>query len=195
MLLLHHQLVSGGVFSGDVSRNRLCELCRLAHWGLPHAGVHDCFAAAAIVPPTARSCSASWARTPPMPGGSIFPAARPIPTISSTARSISTSACARELEGGDRARRGRLAAEPGWTTVVDGALIVQIKVLRAARPRAALRPRILRTSGARSAAGACRHSHRSRAGRFRPGDAGFVTAFLTHHFRRRSWKVLPSAPR
>jgi 8-oxo-dGTP pyrophosphatase MutT (NUDIX family) len=73
-------------------------------------------------------------------------------------------------------------ADPGWTTVVDGALIAQIKILRSAEDAQTLRARI------------CAHLAREQrpeladirivrgVGDFDAAMPGFVTAFLSAYF-------------
>ena len=130
-------------------------------------------------PPMARSCSASWPRTPSMPAGFIFPAARPIPKTSWTARSISNSACGASLRRRPGSMRPTFAPEPGWFTVVDGPRIAQVKLLRSRQPAEELARAHAGASRAREAAGIVGHSSSCAArADFALAMPRFVTAFL-----------------
>ena len=48
VLLLHHQVVSDGVFRGAYLETDYASFAAWRHWGRPAAAVHDCFGAAAI---------------------------------------------------------------------------------------------------------------------------------------------------
>src|SRR5690348_2271794 len=49
VLLLHRQVVRGGVFHGDYLETDYASFAAWRHWGWPHTGVHDCFGAAAVM--------------------------------------------------------------------------------------------------------------------------------------------------
>ena len=136
------------------------------------AAVHDCFGAAAIL-----------ARRRRIPAWRHGPAHRQCrPHLFSlrharsrrhrrTAASISISACgasSRKKPGSTSPNSPPSRAGP---RVFDGALIAHIKVLRSRDSAASLARAHSRASGARAAAGACRHPHRARPGRFRSRDA------------------------
>ncbi len=49
VLLMHRQVVRGGVFIGDYLETDYASFSAWRAWGRPPAGVHDCFGAAAII--------------------------------------------------------------------------------------------------------------------------------------------------
>src|SRR5437870_3393606 len=49
VLLLHHQMVTGGVLRGEYLETDYASFAAWRHWGRPPAKVHDCFSAAAIL--------------------------------------------------------------------------------------------------------------------------------------------------
>ena len=74
------------------------------------------------------------------------------------------------------------SAEPGWTTVNDGPLIANVKLLRAREDAEGLRARILRNlAGEAQPELSDIRIVRGRAD-FDPAMPGFVTAFLAQRF-------------
>ena len=182
-VLLLHRSAGGGrrVHAATYLETDYASFAAWRAWGRPPAGVRDCFGAAAIVAGDgAVLLGVMGAAHLQCRAASIFPAARPIPTTLWTARSISISACGASSRRKPGSTPADFAAEPGWTTVVDGTLIAQIKVLRAPRERRSL---------ARAHA---RHLARERQPEladirivrgpadFDPAMPRFVTAFLAH---------------
>ena len=55
VLLMHRQVVRDGVFSGEYLETDYASFSAWRAWGRPHAGVHDCFGAAAIIAPIKRT--------------------------------------------------------------------------------------------------------------------------------------------
>ena len=91
-------------------RDRFRQLPGLARLGLSGPGAcSTALAWARCAAPTARSCSAKWASTPPMPGGSISRPARPISTMSRDGKvDIAGSVAARD-RGRNRPDAGGLS--------------------------------------------------------------------------------------
>ena len=183
MLLLHHQVMADGVFRGGYLETDYASFAAWRHWGRPPAAVHDCFGAAAIVAADGAFLLGRHGRAhASMPATSIFPAARPIRTTSWRARSISISACGASSRRKPGSTSAEFTAEPGWTTVVDGALIAQIKVLRSNQNAEALRARILdHLARERQPELADIRIVRGPAD-FDPAMPRFVTAFLAQRF-------------
>jgi len=49
VLLMHRQVVTGGIFRGEYLETDYASFAAWCHWGRPPAKVHDCFSAAAIL--------------------------------------------------------------------------------------------------------------------------------------------------
>jgi 8-oxo-dGTP pyrophosphatase MutT (NUDIX family) len=182
VLLLHHQLVSDGVFKGDYLETDYASFAAWAAWGRPHAGVRDCFGAAAVVASDGAVLLGVMGAHTYNAGWIYFPCGTPDPDDIADGKVDLDHSLRRELKEETGLDASELAADAGWTTVVDGAVIVQIKRMRAAERAEALRERI--------------HAHLAREAQ--PELAGirivrgpadfdkamprFVTTYLTHLF-------------
>jgi 8-oxo-dGTP pyrophosphatase MutT (NUDIX family) len=182
VLLLHHQLVSGGVFKGDYLETDFASFAAWVAWGRPKASVHDCFGAAAVVSAEGAVLLGVMGAHTYNAGMIYFPCGTPDPGDIVAGKVDLDLSVRRELKEETGLDAAALSAEAGWTTVVDGALIAQIKFFRSAESAEALRARML--------------AHLAREMqpelddiRIVRGPADFdramprfVTAFLTHHF-------------
>jgi len=178
VLLMHHQVVTGGVLRGQYLETDYASFAAWHHWGCPAAGVRDCFGAAAVA--TADGAFLLGIMGPhTVNGGQIyFPCGTPDPDDLVGGKIDLDLSVERELKEETGLNVSELEAEPGWTTVVDGQLIAQIKVLRSNERAAVLGDRIL--------AHLASERHPELAGiRFvaKPADVDsamprFVTAFL-----------------
>jgi 8-oxo-dGTP pyrophosphatase MutT (NUDIX family) len=182
VLLLHHQRVNDGVFSGDYLETDYASVSAWRHWGCPHAGVRDCFGAGAVVSADGAVLLGVMSEHTLNSGKIYFPCGTPDPDDIVAGMVDLDLSVRRELKEETGLDAGELAAEAGWTTVVDGALIAQIKVLRSDERAEALRARVL--------------DHLARERRpeladirmvrgpsdFDAAMPRFVTAFLTQHF-------------
>ena len=92
--------------------------------------------------PTAPSCSARWASTPPTPDASIFHPARPISTTSGDGAVDISGSVARELEEETGLVSGDYRSEADWHCVYTGPAMAMIRILHVDMPGDALRARI-----------------------------------------------------
>jgi 8-oxo-dGTP pyrophosphatase MutT (NUDIX family) len=143
VLLLHRQVVTSGVFSGEYLETDYASFSAWRHWGRPHAGVHDCFSAAAMF--TADDAFLLGVMGPhTFNGGKIyFPCGTPDRDDIVGAKVDLDLSMRRELKEETGLDISDFDIEPGWTMVVDGQLIAQIKVLRSGETTTVLRDRIL----------------------------------------------------
>jgi 8-oxo-dGTP pyrophosphatase MutT (NUDIX family) len=144
VLLLHRQVLSEGIFHGDFLQTDFASFTAWHTWGMPEAGVRDCFAAAGLI-------SADGAFLLGVMGGHTFnsgriyfPCGTPDPSDIRDGKVDFEFSVARELKEETGLDVAEFAAEPGWTTVVDGGLIGQIKLLRSPQSADDLRARIVR---------------------------------------------------
>lgn len=183
VLLLHRQQVAGGVFRGAYLETDYASFAAWRAWGRPPAGVHDCFAAAAVVGGDGGVLLGVMGEGTAQAGRAYFPCGTPDPDDIVEGRVDLDLSAARELREETGLETSEFAAAPGWTTVVDGAVIMHVKVLRSADDAETLRARAL--------AHIAREQRPELAGmRIVRGmgdvDAAvppFVTAFLAQHFR------------
>jgi 8-oxo-dGTP pyrophosphatase MutT (NUDIX family) len=182
VLLLHHQLVRDGVFHGDYLETDYASFAAWVAWGRPHAGVRDCFGAAAVVAGDGAVLLGVMGAHTYNAGWIYFPCGTPDPDDIAGGKVDLDYSVRRELKEETGLDAADFNIAPGWTTVVDGPLIAQIKLLRASEGAEPLRARMLD------------HLAREKQPELSdirivrgPADFDramprFVTAFLTHHF-------------
>jgi 8-oxo-dGTP pyrophosphatase MutT (NUDIX family) len=143
VLLLHHQVVSEGVFRGQYLETDYASFAAWRRWGRPRAGVRDCFGAAAVLSADGAFLLGVMGAHTANSGAIYFPCGTPdLNDIVGGAVDLDHSV-ARELTEETGLAVDALTAEPGWTGVVDGALIALIKVMRSADNAETLRARML----------------------------------------------------
>ena len=182
VLLLHHQLVSDGVFKGDYLETDYASFAAWRNWGCPHAGVRDCFGAAAVVSADGAVLLGVMG-THTLNSGKIYlPCGTPDPDDIVAGKVNLDHSLRRELKEETGLDAGELATEAGWTTAVDGALIMQIKLLYANESAEALRARVLgHIAREQQPELAGIHIVRGPAD-FDQAMPRFVTTFLTQYF-------------
>ena len=182
VLLLHSQVLADGVFRGDYLETDYASFAAWRHWGRPPAGVHDCFGAAALVSADGAFLLGVMGAHTFNAGQIYFPCGTPDPDDIVDGKVDLDFSVRRELKEETGLDAAEFTAEPGWTTVVDGALIVQIKVLRSEQtptPCARACSTIWRASGSRNfpTSASCAVAPISI-----PAMPAFVTAFLAQRF-------------
>jgi hypothetical protein len=143
VLLLHRQTMSDGIFRGDFLETDYAGFAAWTAWGRPHAGVYDCFGAAAIEASDGAFLLGIMGAHTFHAGQIYFPCGTPDPDDVSGGGVDLESSVRRELAEETGLDSADFIVEPGWTTVVDSALIAQIKVLRSGEKADALRARVL----------------------------------------------------
>jgi 8-oxo-dGTP pyrophosphatase MutT (NUDIX family) len=131
VLLLHRQRVSEGVFSGEYLETDYASFSAWRAWGRPPTGVHDCFGAAAIVSRDGGVLLGRMAAHTFNAGRIYFPCGTPDPSDIVCSTVDLDRSVRRELKEETGLDADEFDITPGWTTVVDGALIAHIKCMRA----------------------------------------------------------------
>ena len=134
--------------------------------------------------PTARFCSASWARTPPMPGRIYFPCGTPDPSDIVDGRVDLDFSVRRELKEETGLDMPNSTPEPGWTMVCrrradranQGFAVERIGRPICARAFAHILPARRGRNSPISVS--------SRPGDFDPAMPGYATAFMASRFAR-----------
>jgi 8-oxo-dGTP pyrophosphatase MutT (NUDIX family) len=182
VLLMHHQVLAAGVLRGEYLETDYASFAAWRHWGRPPAGVRDCFGAGAIVARDGAVLLGVMGAETFNAGLIYFPCGTPDPDDIVDGKVDLDLSVRRELKEETGLDVAEFEFGPGWTMVVDGPLIAQIKVLRSNEPSIVLRERAL--------AHLATEPHPELADiRIVRGRADidramprFVTAFLASHF-------------
>jgi len=142
VLLLHSQVLSDGVLRGAYLETDYASFAAWCHWGRPHAGAHDCFGAVALVSADGAVLLGVMGAHTFNAGHIYFPCGTPDPGDIVDGKVDLDFSVRRELKEETGCDAAEFTAEPGWTIVVDGALVVAIKVLRSPWNAEELRARI-----------------------------------------------------
>jgi 8-oxo-dGTP pyrophosphatase MutT (NUDIX family) len=182
VLLLYHQVVRDGVFYGDFLETDYASFSAWKSQACPPAGVRDCFGAAAVVGSNGGVLVGVMNTHTANAGRTYFPCGTPDPDdiVGSTVDfDVSVRRELLEETGIDAAT---LMSEPDWTAVVDGVLIMHVKLLRSHETAEALRAHALaHIAGERQPELRDIRIVRSEKD-FDPAMPRFVTAFLVQHF-------------
>lgn len=143
VLLMHRHVVCEDVFSGEYLQTDYASFIAWRRWGSPPAGVRDCFSAAAIISTDGAVLLGEMGAHTANAGQIYFPCGTPDPSDIVAGKVDLAWSVKRELKEETGLEIADLAVEPGWTTVVDGPLIVQVRTLRSEKPAEALRAQIL----------------------------------------------------
>ena len=182
VLLLYHQVVQDGVFRGDYLETDYASFSTWKAWGRPPAGIHDCFGAAAVAGADGAFLLGVMGPHTFNAGEIYFPSGTPDPADIKGSQVDLEFSVRRELKEETGLDAAELESEPGWICVVDGGLIVQIKLMRSSLSADELRARIL-AHLAREKQPELSDIRIVRAQTdFDPAMPRFVTAFLAQHF-------------
>ena len=182
VLLGRNPVFNGERFGADYFEIDFASFLAWRDWGFPDKDVFNGFGMGALRAPTAPSCSARWARTPPTPAASIFLPARPISTTSGTALDIPGSV-AREVEEETGLAPHEYRAAAHWDCVSTGAAVAMMRLFDVDMPGEALRARI-EANLARQSSPELSAIHLVRgASDLTAAMPRFVTAFLEAHVR------------
>ncbi|MCF8475731.1 MAG: NUDIX hydrolase [Pseudolabrys sp.] len=180
VLLLHHQVVSKGVLYGKFLETDFAGFAAWRHWGRPRAGVRDCFAAAAVLSADGAFMLGVMGAHTANAGHVYFPCGTPDRSDVVGATVDFDVSVRRELKEETGLRVEDFTLEPGWTTVVDGAQIAQIKVMRSAEDAETLRARMLAHLASETQPELSDIRIVRGLADIDPAMQGFVVAFLQH---------------
>jgi len=182
VLMLHEHDIAVGVFRGAFLETYYASFIAWRHWGCPAAAVYDCFGAAAILTADGAFLVAVMGEHGANAGRIYFPCGSLDPGDIVDGKVDLDYSVRRELMEETGLDIREFSAEPGWTTVSDGPLIANVKLLRAREDAEGLRARILSNlAGEAQPELSDIRIVRGRAD-FDPAMPGFVTAFLAQRF-------------
>src|SRR6185312_33630 len=152
------------------------------HRGRPHAQVRDCFGAAAIVSSDGAFLLGVMGPHTFNAGKIYFPSGTPDPRDVGDGKVDFERSVRRELLEETGLSMDDFTADLGWTMVVDGSVIAQIKVLRARESAKALHERVLSFLAREKKPELADVRVVYGPGDFDPAMARYATAFLASHF-------------
>lgn len=143
VLMMHHQVIEHGVLRGEFLETDYASFICWKHQGRPHAGVRDCFSAAAIQSADGAFLLGVMGAHTFNAGKAYFPCGTPDANDIIDGKVDFEHSVRRELLEETGLAMDDFTPEPGWTMIVDGSLIGQIKVLRARESAKTLHDRII----------------------------------------------------
>ena len=180
VLMLHEHAITGAVFRGAYLETDFASMLAWRHWDSPDSRIRNCFAMGALRGSDGAFVLGVMGAHTANPGRIYFPAGLPDLSDVDGARVDLTRNVMREIGEETGLVPGDFEAERGWTTVLAGPRIAQVKMLRAHETADALRARILaHLAREKEPELADIHIVRGPAD-FDPMMPAFVTAFLTH---------------
>lgn len=182
VLLLHRHVIEHGVMRGEFLETDYASFAAWNHWGRPHAGVCDCFSAGAVETSDGAFLLGVMGPHTLNAGQVYFPCGTPDPDDIVGGKVDFEHSVRRELSEETGLAASMFTPEPGWTMVVDGTLIAQIKVLRARESAKALHERILAFLDREAKPELADIRVVYSAADFDPAMPRFVTAFLASRF-------------
>jgi 8-oxo-dGTP pyrophosphatase MutT (NUDIX family) len=185
VLVLHRYELRDGVFRGAYLETDYASFSAWRHWQPAEAGVHDCFGAGAVISADGAVLLGVMGAHTANAGWIYFPAGTPDPNDIIGGRVDLDWSVARELKEETGLDIAEVSPAPGWTMVIDGPLIVQIKTLRSALGADELRTTMLAHLAAEAQPELADIRIVRGPADFDPAMPAFVTAFLQIHFARR----------
>lgn len=182
VLLLHRFAIEAGVLRGVFLETDYASFVEWQRRGRPQAGIFDCFAAAAILSGDAAFLLGVMGDHTFNAGHVYFPCGTPDPSDVVNGQVDFDFSVRRELQEETGLDAASLAAEPGWTVVMDGSLVAAIKVLRSHLSADPLRAHIIETLARQSQPELSDIRIVRSAADFDPMMRGFVKAFLADRF-------------
>jgi hypothetical protein len=175
-------VVRGGLFRGEYLETDYASFAAWRHWGRPTANAHDCFSAAAILTADGAFLLGEMGAHTFNAGTIYFPCGTPDPKDIVGNKVDLALSVGRELHEETGLHVTEFASDPGWTTVTDGTLIAQIKVLRSTENAEILRKRILKHLASEQHPELADIRVVRGRGDLDPAMPRFVTAFLVSRF-------------
>src|SRR3974390_1128314 len=143
VLLLREHAITRGVFHGAYFETDYASMLAWRHWGFPDPAVKSCFAMGALCSSDSAFVLGVMAPHTAHAGWIYFPAGVVDRSDVDGARVDLAGNLQREMREETGLDACELEAEEGWTTVLAGMIVAQIKVLRAQETAQALRARIV----------------------------------------------------
>ena len=180
VLLLHWYAVRDRVFHGAFFETNFASMLAWRHWDFPDAAVKNCFAMGALCASDGPFLLGVMAAHTANAGWTYFPAGTPDPSDVDGERVDLARGLLRELAEETGLCAEEVEPESGWTTVLAGARIAQMKILQVQQTAAQLRERILAHVAREAQPELSDIRVVGSPADFDPTMPPFVTAFLRH---------------
>jgi len=180
VLMLHGHDIRGPVFHGAYLETDFASLLAWRHWNFPDPAIRNCFAMGALQGSDGAFLLGVMGAHTSNPGYVYFPAGLPDRSDIDGPRVDLARNLMREVGEETGLVAADFDAEPGWTTVLAGPRIAQIKRLRVREPAADLRRRILAHLAQEAQPELADIRIVREPADFDPMMPPFVTAFLHH---------------
>jgi 8-oxo-dGTP pyrophosphatase MutT (NUDIX family) len=180
ILMLYQHAIRGAVFHGAYFQTDFASMLAWRQWNFPDAGVQNCFALGALQGSDGAFLLGVMGAHTANAGRIYFPAGLPDLSDVQGARVDLTHNVMREVREETGLGASDFEAEPGWTTVLAGPRIAQVKVLRVRETAAELRARILGYLASEAQPELADIRIVRGVADFDAMMPPFVTAFLTH---------------
>ena len=186
VLMLHQYSIADGVFRGFYLETDFASLLAWRHWDFPDGQMRNCFAMAALRGSDDAFLLGVMAPHTANAGRIYFPAGLPdLSDVDGTQVDLARNV-AREIREETGLYADDFVAQPGWTTVLAGPRIAQIKTFRAAETAQTLRRRVLANLASQAQPEFRDIRIVNSPSDFDPMMPPFVTAFLMHVWKERS---------
>lgn len=192
VLVMYDKAHADGVFSGRFLETDFASFVAWSGWGRPPAGIIGCFGAAGILAADGAFLLGVMGAHTANAGHIYFPCGTPDAGDIVDGKVDFDVSVRRELKEETGLDISEFDVEPGWTTVIAGARIANIKVLRSAENAETLRARILRHLASERQPELSDIYIVRRPADFDAAMPPYITAFLRWHFAGSG--DLPSAP-
>jgi 8-oxo-dGTP pyrophosphatase MutT (NUDIX family) len=180
VLMLHQHAIRGAVFHGAYFETDFASMLAWRQWNAPDPRVKNCFAMGALRSSDGGFVVGVMGAHTSNPGRIYFPAGLPDLSDVDGARVDLARNVMREVGEETGLTPDDFDAERGWTTVLAGSRIAQVKTLHARETAAALRARILAHLADEVQPELADIRIVRGPADFDPMMPPFVTAFLTH---------------
>jgi 8-oxo-dGTP pyrophosphatase MutT (NUDIX family) len=180
MLMLHRHAIEDAVFRGAYLETDYASMLAWRHWGFPDPNVRNCFGMAALRAGDGAFLLGVMAEHTANAGWIYFPAGVPDPADLDGPRVDLSRSIMREVSEETGLPAAELDPEEGWTTVLAGARVAQMRIVRAQQSAEALRERILAYLAQEKAPELAGIRVVRSPADFDPMMPAYVTAFLRH---------------
>jgi hypothetical protein len=184
VLLLGDFAIHGGVFRGACFDVDYASFISWQDWDFPDKSTHDCFAMGTVLSSDGAFLLGEMGSHTFNAGQVYFPCGTPDLNDVAGDRVDFDGSVARELKEETGLDVAEFTADPGWYTVLGGALVAHMKLLRARETAAELRARMLQHLASEAVPELADIRIVRGEGDIEPAMPPFVTAYLRHIWSR-----------